>query len=135
MADPLTITTAVIGVLSSLTTLSIRTNEFRKDFTEASIEITSVNREVNDLALILQRLLDTRGSLSLPADLSRDFARVLKDLNRAVSEIDAFLTKTSNRKLRSAYWAFSGKRECIGLCRGLESYKATLNLTLILSSV
>jgi hypothetical protein len=49
MMDPLSITVGVVGLLSSLTTLSIRINEFQKDFSESSTEIQQLTREVSDL--------------------------------------------------------------------------------------
>jgi hypothetical protein len=37
--------------------------------------------------------------------------------------------------MRSLNWSFSGKKECLQLCRGLEAYKGTISITLNLSTV
>jgi len=135
MADPLSIAAGVVGILASLTALSMRVQEFRKDFKESSTEIRQLTREISDLTLILGRLDEARSSLSLPHKLGDDLRSVLQDLNSVIVEADIHLRKASERKLRGAYWAFTGKKECVELCRGLESHKSTLNLALTLSSV
>ena len=133
--DPLSITTGVVGLLSSLTTLSIRINEFRKDVKNATTETSQLTQEVDGLTVILKRLDETRGSLNLPNNLANELGSILQASNRSVIEIELFLKRVSSKRFPGPYWAFSGKSECQKHCRSLESYKSTLNVTLTLSSM
>lgn len=134
MVDPTSITTGIVGILSSLTTLSMRINDLRKDFKGAADEINQLTREVDNLRLILKRI-DEQNPLQIPPNLANELPSILSTLNTSIVETDILLRKVSQKKFRSAYWAFSGKKECTELCKKLESYKSTLNLALTLSTV
>jgi uncharacterized protein YoxC len=133
--DPLSITAGVVGILSSLTSLSIKLNEIRHDFQDAASDITDLNHEVNDLTQILKRLEEARKNGMLNETLQTDLGGVLERLNSAVVETESHLTASAGKRLKGAYWAFSGKKQFQKLCRRLESYKSTLNLTLTLSDM
>jgi hypothetical protein len=135
MADPFSITAGVIGLLSSLATLSTQINDFRRDFKGASLEVSQLAQEVDDLAQILQRLDEAQVSRSLPMNLAKNLGNVLGNLNRYVIQIELHLKRVSGKKMKAAYWAFTGKKEYLQLCRGLESYKSTLNIILTLSTM
>ncbi len=135
MADPFGITAGVIGVLSSLITLSMRINDFRKDVQDAESEIRQLTHEVDDLTLILKQLEDAKARGKLPGNLTNDLVTLLQRLNTAVIETELHLKGAAGKKLRGAYWAFTGKSQCNQLCRRLESYKSTLNLTLTMADV
>jgi hypothetical protein len=133
MADPFSIGAGVFGILTSLTSLSIRINEFRRDVSESANEMDRLTKEVDNLNGVLLQLQASRGSLTLPDQLSQQFGSVLQDLNRSVLETELLLKR--KRRFPSVYWAFSGKKNCLHLCRCLESYKSTLGLILTLSSM
>ena len=134
--DPLSITASVVGLASSVTALSIRINEFTSDFRDAAADVEGVSRELADMTMILQKLRnETSTSISLPNHLQRDLDQVLRNCNRSVVEMDVFLKKASTRKMKSMSWAFSGKKECMNICRAIEAHKSTINITLALSSM
>jgi hypothetical protein len=132
--DPLQITVATIGLLSSITNLSMRLNEFRQNYTGAVTEIDGLTRELSDLTPILQRLQEDRTTDSLPANLSADLINVLQNCNRTVVSAEVHLQKAAARSFPGVYWAFSGKRECLQICREIEAHKSTISIALALSS-
>jgi hypothetical protein len=130
MTDPFSITVGVIGLLSSLAGMSVQLNEMRKEFVEAENEIDALLRELGDLTNVLSKLQNAQGELGLPDNLSRDLAVLLRNCSSTATEVEIHLRKSSARRFRAAYWTFSGKKECLQLCRGLEAFKATISITL-----
>jgi STAND-like protein len=135
MTDPFSITVGVIGLLSSLTSVSIQLNELIRDFSEAENDIELLLRELTDLTSALPGLQEVQASSLLQDNLSRDLEGVLENCGRLAVKAEVYLRKSSNRKFRGLFWAFSGKKECRQMCRGLEAHKATLSITLNLCSV
>jgi len=131
-AFPIVVGTA--SLLSAITTLSIRLNEFRQTYTEAVSEIDGLTRELSDLSTVIIRLHEAGGADALPG-LEKDLNGVLANCNRTIKDTEKHLQQASSRRFPGVYWAFSGKRECLQLCRGLEAHKSTLNITLSLSSL
>ncbi|KXJ90101.1 hypothetical protein Micbo1qcDRAFT_176655 [Microdochium bolleyi] len=124
MADPLTIFGGVIGILSSLTSLSTKINELRQDVQGARSEIRELADKVDDLALVL-------GHLKVAKEQGLVFHSLERHLGSVLQRLDA-----ADRKLSAGmHWAFSGKSQCLQLCRRLEFYKSTVNVTLMLSSI
>jgi hypothetical protein len=128
------IVAGVFGLLSAITTLSIRLDEFRTTYTEAVSEIDTLNQELNDLSTILKRLHEAEETFAV-SNLAQDLHGVLENCNRTVVATDILLQKAYSRRLRGLYWAFSGKRECMQLCRGLEAHKSTINIAVTLTSL
>ena len=93
------------------------------------------SRELNDLTMILQRLQSPGTVASLPSNLTQDLDQVLQNCSRTVVEMDIFLKKAAARRMRAMSWAFSGKKECLEICRAIEAHKATINITLAVSSM
>jgi hypothetical protein len=133
--DPLSITVGVFGLVSSVTTLSLRANEFSHDFNEASKEMEGLSRELADLTMILQRLQSMGTSINLPSSLTRDLGQVLQNCNQTVVKMEVFLQKASTCRMRAISWALSGKKECLQICRAIEAHKSTIGVTLALSSM
>jgi hypothetical protein len=133
--DPLSITSGVIGIISSLAALSMKINDFYGDVQGAALEIQQLTHEVQDLTLVLKNLENAQAKGILPHNLKNDIGTILRRLDGSVSETALFLDRTKKRKLQGVYWAFTGKNQCSQLCRRLESYKSTINVTLTLSSV
>jgi len=133
--DPLSITSGVISIISSLAALSMKINGFYGDVQGAALEIQQLTHEVQDLTLVLKNLEDAQAKGILPHSLKNDIGTILRRLDGTVSETALFLDRTKKRKLQGVYWAFTGKNQCSQFCRRLESYKSTINVTLTLSSV
>jgi hypothetical protein len=131
--DPFSITVGVVGLLSTLAGMSVQINDMRKEFVEAENEIDALLRELTDLSNVLSKLQNCH--LGLPDNLSKDLALLLRNCSSTATEAEIHLRKSSARRFRAAYWSFSGKKECLQLCRGLEAYKATISITLNVYSV
>jgi hypothetical protein len=134
MVDPLSITGTAIGILGTATSLSMQINSFRKDFTEARAEIDRVTADLNDLSLVISRLGEAKEIVALPRNLSRDLHRVLKNCKKTVTETQEHLETSSKKTLRGLAWAFSGKKQCLELCRRMESHKLTVNTALTMAT-
>ena len=133
--DPLSITVGVVSLMASLTTLSVRIAEFSLDLRESPSEIRELGEEINDLQLILKKIEDARSRGTLAGNLTTDLGMVLKRLDTTVIETELLLKKCMAMKIRAAYWAITGKKQCLQLARRLDSYKSTLGLALTLSDV
>ncbi|KAF3923325.1 hypothetical protein ABW21_db0203337 [Orbilia brochopaga] len=133
--DPLSITAGVFSVLSSLATLSLKINDFREDFQEAEGEIRRLTDQVDALTLNLKQIEEAQSRGLIASRLRDDLSKVLQRLNTTIVETELFLKAAYARNFRGACWAFSGKKQCAQLCRRLESYKLTLNITLTLCNL
>lgn len=123
--EPFQVSAAVLGLLSSITTLSIRLNEFRQTWSEAVTEIDGLVGELSDLTLILKQLQEERSAQAMP-----NLGSVLQNCNRTVISAELHLQKAFGRKFRGMYWAFTGKRECLQICRSLEAHKSIINIAM-----
>jgi hypothetical protein len=137
MAEPFSIIAGVVGLLASITTLSVRIGEFSANINDAKKDMQSVTRELESLALILPKLQNEFkiSPTSLSSQLRTDLGNVLQACNRTVVELEILLKKCSTRSLKSFQWAFSGRRECGSLRGSLEAYKSTIHLTLTLMTM
>ena len=134
MPEPLSIAAGVVGLISSLTALSLNLNQMRRSFVAAEAEINAFLHELRDLTTLLQRLHRSELLLRLPDNMSQDFLGVLKNCGSTAEEVDIMLTKASIKRFRGASWVLSGKNDFLRLCRGLEAHKATLGVTLNFTS-
>jgi hypothetical protein len=134
MVDPLSITAGVFGLASSITALSLRLNELRRDFGEAASDIDYFTKELTAFSVVLNQLQNT--NVALPTtNMSSDLSNILGDINRVLFSAEKHLETTSKRKLRKMSWAFSGRKEYLSICRGLESYKLTLVIAITVSNI
>ncbi|KAK6363115.1 hypothetical protein TWF730_000562 [Orbilia blumenaviensis] len=131
--DPLSITAGVFSLLSSLAALSMKANDFCEEFQGAELEIRGLTEELNSLGSILKQL--ERNCRSISKSLVEDLNKILQQLNTTVIEIQLFLKSALGKRLRSPFWAFTGKKRCEQFLRRLEAYKSTLNITLTLASI
>ncbi|KAK6530789.1 hypothetical protein TWF281_007625 [Arthrobotrys megalospora] len=133
--DPISITAGVLSITSSLVTLALKINEIRETLQEASSEIQQLTEEVDSLKLILKQIDEVHSQGGIARNLIEDLATVLQRLNSTVVETDCFLRDVLKKSFRAAFWAFSGKAKSVQFCRRLESYKSTLSMTLVISTI
>jgi len=132
--DPLSITAGVFVLASSITTLTLRLNELRRDFVEATSDIDDFTTELTAFSVVLNQLRNT--NVAFPTTtMSSDLSKILGDINRVLFSAEKHLETASTRKLRKMSWALSGRKEYLSICRSLESYKLTLVIAITLSSV
>lgn len=96
------IVVGVVSLLSSITSLSMRLNEFRDNYTEAVSEIDALNHELSDLSTILKRLHEVGGTAAV-SNLGKDLNSVLENCNRTVVATDLLLQKACTRRFRAVY--------------------------------
>jgi len=133
--DPFSITVGAVGLLSSLAALLVKLNELRADFVEAETEIDAMLQAFTDLTGILTRLQNSGETSSLPGNLSKNLASVLSNCNKTAVEAGVLLRNASMHRMRRVYWASTGKKECVGLYRGIKAHKATISIALNLCSM
>ncbi|KAK6544622.1 hypothetical protein TWF694_001311 [Orbilia ellipsospora] len=133
--DPLSITAGVFGILGSLAALTLQTKEIYGTLQEARPEIQQLTDEVDALKLILKQIDKIHSQGGIARNLIDDLASVLQRLNFTIVETECFLRNSLKKSFRAAAWVFSGKTKSVQFCRRLESYKSTLNITLLVSTV
>ena len=132
--DPLSIAGGVFGLVSSITTLSLRLNELRRDFVEAASDIDDFAKELTAFSTVLNQLQNT--NVAFPTTtMSSDLSKILGDINRLLFSAEKHLETASTRKFRKMSWALSGRKEYLSICRSVESYKLTLVIAVTLSNV
>ena len=132
--DPFSLTVGAVGLLTTVTAFLVKADAFRRNFSEARSEINRISGNLTELSLLLGRLAEAREINALPNHLSRDLSAILENCKRTIIEVETHLENSSNRTLRGAAWAYSGKKRCIESCQRIESHKQTLNVALTLAT-
>ncbi|KAM0226797.1 hypothetical protein ACHAPO_012063 [Fusarium lateritium] len=135
--DPLSITTACIGLIGAVATTTLSVTNFTRECREARSDLTSINGELSQLQLILELLRDDTTASDdriLPESLQEQILSIIDNCSAVVSKINLVLDKHSG-KVGALKWATFGKNEVIGLRISLEAHRASLNLALELVSV
>ncbi|KAL6912584.1 hypothetical protein FSST1_010344 [Fusarium sambucinum] len=135
--DPLSITTACIGLIGAVATTTLSVTNFTRECREARSDLTSINGEMSQLQLILELLRDDTTASDdriLPESLQEQILSIIDNCSAVVSKINLVLDKHSG-KVGALKWATFGKNEVIGLRISLEAHRASLNLALELVSV
>lgn len=129
--DPVSITSACVGVTSGITQLLLRINSFVRDVRRARKDIDAIARELISLQLSLEALRDERQTAALPDNLRRQIMEVLLRCDAVVQQINDKLLKVQQGLLgRRIQWSLTDKNETNSLRSTLESYKSALNITL-----
>jgi Fungal N-terminal domain of STAND proteins len=138
MVEPLSITTACLGLISSVTNLSIKISNFVSSVRDARRDMDAVLRELTSLSLCLRTLQnDCSGSaVDYPLQLKQSLIAILKNCGIVASEMHKLLTKASDSMLgASLYWTTSGRTEMDKLRYRLESHKLTIDVALDMVSM
>lgn len=110
--DPLTITGTCIGLLSSITTLSIYITRFVADVRDSRKDVDGVRRELSSLSFCIKSLRDdTSGDSTLyPDSLQANLISVLNNCDSVMTEMNRLLELSSSKKLgRRVQWTLSGQ--------------------------
>ncbi|OBS20413.1 hypothetical protein FPOA_06783 [Fusarium poae] len=135
--DPLSITTACIGLIGTVAKTTLAVTNFTRECREARSDLTSINGELSQLQLVLELLRDdtavSDGQI-LPESLQEQILSIIDNCSAVVSKIHDVLDKHSS-KAGVLKWITFGKNEVIGLRMSLEAHRGSLNLALELVSV
>lgn len=135
--DPLSITTACVGLLATVTKTALAVTNFTRDCREARSDLTSITGELSQLNLVLELLRDETAVTDdriMPESLQIHILSTINSCSAAVSKINTTLDKHTG-KTGMLKWATFGKNEVAGLRTSLEAYRGSLSLVLELVSV
>ena len=133
MAEVIGITSAVLGILGAVVKLSTEIPKFVSDIKQSSEDMMAVGRELEAICVPLSQLKQTK--LNLPIELQTSLLDVLKGCQNEVDGLSKQLQLSQAGYGKALRWILAGKGEITTRRVSLESHKATLNLTLTLSSL
>ncbi|KAM0420179.1 hypothetical protein ACHAPD_003749 [Fusarium lateritium] len=135
--DPLSITTACVGLIGTVAKTTLAVTIFTRECREARSDLTSINGELSQLQLVLELLRDDTAVSDdqiLSESLQEQILSIIDNCSAVVSKINLVLDKHSG-KVGVLKWAAFGKNEVVGLRMSLEAHRGSLNLALELVSV
>ncbi|KAK1990147.1 hypothetical protein LX36DRAFT_716969 [Colletotrichum falcatum] len=136
--DPLSITTACVGLAGTITTLAFNLTTFVRDVRDARSEIDAVSRELLSLKSVLELIADDFETAPRPPSdgLQKQISGVLSNCKIIVAEVDGCVqTHQGSRIQKGARWVAFGRGEMARLRATLEAHKTTLNLALDMLSL
>lgn len=134
MADPFSIVAGSVGLVASITRLSIQISRFCGDVGDAARDMDSLNLQLTSLHSILLRIQNDPAVLGLPKSFLQELAEMIKACEAVIAEMSVMLGKkmTSSNSWRKISWAINGKSDLAEKQAKLEAHKSALNLTLML---
>ncbi|KAF6832932.1 hypothetical protein CPLU01_05881 [Colletotrichum plurivorum] len=135
--DPLSITTACVGLAGTITTVSLSMNTFIRDVGDARSDIEDISRELSSLKLVLELIADDVKNSSSPLPKNLEILPgVVSNCSRVVKDIDTCIKAHDGTGIQKrARWVTIGKGDMTKLKSNLESHKATLGLALEMLSI
>lgn len=142
MAELLSIASSAISIADDIPDLCIRIFNFGKTVTSSKGDLESIQHELTSLKPILDTLdhlarsIANEASGTLPQPLTRQISHILDGCGHVVKQISHAVLKYNTPNIfNKTQWAVSGKEETSSLRVHLESYKATLNITVEMLSL
>ncbi|KAF4947584.1 hypothetical protein FGADI_10315 [Fusarium gaditjirri] len=135
--DPLSITSACVGLLAVVTQTTLAVTNFTRDCREARSDLTSITGELSQLHLILELLKDETALSDdgiIPESLQVRILSMINSCSDIVFKINALIDNHVG-KVGMIKWATFGKHEVTSLRTALKAYHDSLNLMLELVSV
>ncbi|KAI1111169.1 hypothetical protein F5Y14DRAFT_443482 [Nemania sp. NC0429] len=132
MADPLSITSGVLSVITAATKTGTTIYKFIRDCKEARADLTEITRELSELTLILELIRDENSGASkgrLPNALQIQVQAMLTSCANTVQQIEQTLAKCRG-KPGPLLWTLFEKEKVTALKSSLEAFKSGLNLVL-----
>uniref|UniRef100_L2FYJ0 Azaphilone pigments biosynthesis cluster protein L N-terminal domain-containing protein n=1 Tax=Colletotrichum fructicola (strain Nara gc5) TaxID=1213859 RepID=L2FYJ0_COLFN len=128
MADPFSIVTGCVGLITAAGATTEAIKSFIRDCRDARGDLTSVARELADLQLILELLKDDGQGDALPNSFQAQIDRIVKRCSSVVRDIRHVL-KRCKAPSGAITWAANEKKEVEALRRELTTYRESLSLT------
>ena len=135
--DPLSITTACIGLVGSIANVSIQISDFVRGAREARGDLDLISRELVSLKTLLDILSeDARTGNGFTESLAKNLSGILESLGGVLKQIEVEIQKHAGGSLGPAVkWSLSGREEANKLRSSLEVYKSTLEIVLDMVSM
>jgi len=131
--DPLSITVACVGLLTTVTKVSIQINGFIREVRDARGDLDYVSRELLSLKTVLEILSEDASSSNggFPPSLVRQISGILTNCGVVLEHIEASLQKHSGGGIRRGMkWSFEGRDDMNKLRSSLEAHKSALDIAL-----
>ena len=137
--DPLSITAGCLALLSAVAKTTAGVTTFICAYRDARNDLTAVNRELSDLAIVLE-LLKSDSAITddtpNPKSLQMQIVSIITNCTAVVTKINIVLKGyQENSKISSIKWVASGKGEIAGLRMSLEAHRVSLSLAVELRSI
>lgn len=137
MAEPLSIVTGCVGLLSGIINVTKGLGAFVSEVKGARGDINAVLTELESLRLCVEGLkTDTDDAkLEYPEEMAQSLSGILSNANGVVEEMKSLLLKLESLRLhRRLQWAVNGKSDMNNLRSRLEAHKTALNLGMTMSA-
>ncbi len=131
--DPLSIAAACVGLVSTITKISLSATTFAREVLDATRDMDAVSREWVSLKAVLESLardITSPAQGTYSPSLAAQIPDILTNCKDVMDQLDQTLKKYSGR---SVQWSWTGKQDIDQLRSSLESYKNVLSLTVELS--
>ncbi len=132
--DPLSITTACVSLVSTITSTSLIVIRFVKDVRAARSDLDAVSRELQSLGMLLELLADDVNgptNESIPQTLQKKISGIIGNCTKVVEDIQQTLKKHEGGALnKAAKWVASGQSDVSKLQSRLEAHKSALEIAL-----
>lgn len=115
--DPLSITAACGGLLSTIATLTVQITRFVGDVRESALEMSGMRRELSEVSFYVERLQDdtSQDNIPYPAALKDNLLGVLDNCNVIIVDMQTVLQKMSSGNLgRRIQWRQLGRARSPG---------------------
>lgn len=146
--DPLSIATATLTLISTLSTCTHLVKDFAIGCRDARQDLTALSRELSDLDMTLHILKDdyspseddggnkktgdgaSQQRQKLPDDLRQRIVSIMENCNGVLDQLKALLKKYDGAGSvdRTARWALSGRKEAEKIRASLQAHKGALGL-------
>jgi len=129
--DPFSITTACLGVIGTISRLSIEIPLFISSVRDARKDMDAVLRELTSLTLCLGAIRDDAQKVSFPTTL----LAVVQSCGQIAAEILSLLERLKERKSGRIRWSLTEREEVNKLRSSLESHKSCIDVALDMASM
>lgn len=132
--DPLSITGACVGLVASITTLSLKINSFVREVRDARSDMEAVKTELGSLEMVLGILEEESKGFEGPGfrpALVKQVCGILANCGSVLQDIEKALAQFSKGQARNGLkWAVSGRGDIEKMRSYLEVHKSALNIAL-----
>lgn len=135
--DPLSITTACVSLVCSVTKVSMQISDFVRKAREARGDLDAVSRELVSLKTVLEILSDDAGTgKGFPNSLAKQISGILTNCGGVLEQIETSLQKHAGGGITPAVkWTLSGRDDMDKLRSNLEAHKSALDIALDMVSL
>lgn len=129
--DPISVASACIGTVATISKLSVQITGFVSDVRDARRDMEAVSRELTSLSICLASLKDDSETVKFPDTL----LDVIHNCDAIAKEITDVLTELSTSKTARIRWTLQVRDHIHKLRSSLESHKSCIDVALDMASL